>query len=129
MPIYEYQCDSCGHTFESLQDINDDPLVDCPACQQPHLKKLMSAAAFRLKGAGWYETDFKRDGKKNLAEADSSRDGKSGESKSSDSKPSDSKPSDRKPGDGGTTGTSEKPSSMSSSAGASGASGGKTASD
>lgn len=59
MPIYEYQCAQCGHYFEKLQKMSDDALVDCPACQQPALKKLISAAGFQLKGTGWYETDFK----------------------------------------------------------------------
>ncbi len=73
MPIYEYQCNACGHEFESIQRISDDPLTDCPKCQQPELKKLVSAAGFRLKGGGWYETDFKNSGKKkNLASNKSS---------------------------------------------------------
>ena len=59
MPIYEYQCQSCGHKMEAIQKISDAPLTDCPACQKPDLKKLVSAAGFRLKGSGWYETDFK----------------------------------------------------------------------
>ena len=59
MPIYEYQCRSCGHEFEAMQKISDEPLVECPACGQPQLTKLVSAAGFRLKGGGWYETDFK----------------------------------------------------------------------
>lgn len=72
MPIYEYQCGACGHKLEALQKISDDPLKDCPACQQAALKKLLSASAFRLGGSGWYETDFKSGNKKNLAgESDS----------------------------------------------------------
>ena len=67
MPIYEYQCESCGHSLEALQKLSDDPLVDCPACAKPALKKQISAAGFRLKGGGWYETDFKSGNKKNLA--------------------------------------------------------------
>jgi len=59
MPIYEYQCLACGHEMEKLQKLADAPLVDCPNCQQPALKKKISAAGFRLKGTGWYETDFK----------------------------------------------------------------------
>lgn len=59
MPIYEYQCRSCGHEFEAMQKVSESPLVDCPACGQPQLTKLVSAAGFRLKGGGWYETDFK----------------------------------------------------------------------
>ena len=67
MPIYEYRCESCGHEMDKLQKISDDVLVTCPACQQPSLKKLISAAGFRLSGSGWYETDFKKGSKKNLA--------------------------------------------------------------
>lgn len=67
MPIYEYRCTACGHELEKLQKISDIPLTDCPACGQASLTKLVSAAAFRLKGGGWYETDFKKDGKRNLA--------------------------------------------------------------
>ena len=68
MPIYEYQCKACGHKFESLQKISDPPHTDCPDCEKPELIKLISAAGFRLKGSGWYETDFKGgDKKKNIA--------------------------------------------------------------
>ena len=59
MPIYEYRCTECEHRLEKLQRMADDPLKDCPECNQPSLKKLVSAAAFKLKGSGWYETDFK----------------------------------------------------------------------
>lgn len=67
MPIYEYECQSCGYKKEALQKISDEPLVDCPECGKPSLKKMISAAGFRLKGAGWYETDFKSGSKKNIA--------------------------------------------------------------
>ena len=67
MPIYEYQCQDCGKQLEALQKISDAPLVDCPECGASALKKKVSAAAFRLKGGGWYETDFKTGNKKNLA--------------------------------------------------------------
>jgi len=73
MPIYEYQCQSCGHKFEKLQKISDEPLSDCPSCEKSELKKLISAAAFRLKGGGWYETDFKSGDKKNLAKDDAAK--------------------------------------------------------
>ncbi len=59
MPIYEYKCNSCGHKFDKLQKINDPVFTDCPDCEEPELLKLVSAAGFRLKGSGWYETDFK----------------------------------------------------------------------
>ena len=67
MPIYEYRCEACGHELEVLQKISDDPKTDCPDCKSPSLKKLISAAGFRLSGGGWYETDFKTGSKKNLS--------------------------------------------------------------
>ena len=67
MPIYEYQCQACDNQLEALQKISDAPKLDCPACGEPALKKQVSAVAFRLKGSGWYETDFKTGDKKNLA--------------------------------------------------------------
>lgn len=67
MPIYEYACVSCEHQFETIQRVGEDPLKDCPECGKAELKKLVSVAAFRLKGAGWYETDFKSGDKKNIA--------------------------------------------------------------
>lgn len=59
MPFYEYQCTKCGHEEEVLQKISDEPLQKCPACGKSSMQKKVSAAAFRLKGGGWYETDFK----------------------------------------------------------------------
>ena len=67
MPIYEYRCEDCGHQLEKLQKMSDAPLKDCPVCSTQGLRKLISAAGFRLAGSGWYETDFKTQGKKNLA--------------------------------------------------------------
>jgi putative FmdB family regulatory protein len=64
MPFYEYRCGDCGHELEAMQKMSDAPLADCPGCGQPALIKLVSAAGFRLKGSGWYETDFKKGGKK-----------------------------------------------------------------
>ena len=71
MPIYEYQCQACGHELEKLQRMADDPLKDCPDCGKAELRRLVSAAAFRLKGGGWYETDFKKGDKKNLHDSGS----------------------------------------------------------
>lgn len=68
MPIYEYECCGCGHRLEAIQSVSDGPLTDCPECGQASLKRLVSAAAFRLKGGGWYETDFKSGQRKNVAE-------------------------------------------------------------
>ena len=70
MPIYEYKCYACGPTFETLQKISDAPLINCPDCGKDALKKLISAAGFRLKGGGWYETDFKTGNKKNVAQSE-----------------------------------------------------------
>ena len=71
MPIYGYICKNCEHTFDALQKMSDDPLVDCPDCGAPALQKALSAPKFRLKGSGWYETDFKTGDKRNLHGADS----------------------------------------------------------
>ncbi len=64
MPIYEYQCQQCEHKMEAIQKISDEPLKDCPECKQETLRKLVSAAAFKLTGTGWYETDFKHNNSK-----------------------------------------------------------------
>lgn len=88
MPIYEYECQECEYRHEVLQKISDALLTDCPSCQAKALKKLVSAAGFRLSGSGWYETDFKSKNKKNLTQSDSD----SSKSKKSDKK-SDSKKS------------------------------------
>jgi putative FmdB family regulatory protein len=70
MPIYEYQCQQCGHHHEALQKLSDSQLRKCPECGRSSLKRLVSAVRFRLAGSGWYETDFKSDkeGKRNLHE-------------------------------------------------------------
>jgi putative FmdB family regulatory protein len=70
MPFYEYQCKSCGHDLEAMQKISDPPLKKCPNCGKSQLQRLMSAPVFRLKGGGWYETDFKgdQDNRRNLAD-------------------------------------------------------------
>ena len=69
MPFYEYRCGSCGHEFEAMQKMSDAPLTDCPGCKKRELVKLISATGFRLKGGGWYETDFKGSSKKNVADS------------------------------------------------------------
>ncbi len=89
MPIYEYECKQCSHKMEALQKMNDDPLRDCPECGKAELKKLISAVGFRLKGAGWYETDFKSGDKKNLASNDNS--GKKSDTKKSPEKKTEAK--------------------------------------
>lgn len=90
MPIYEYRCEACGHTLDALQKISDAPLKDCPECSESRLKRLISAPSFRLKGSGWYETDFKsgKDKKRNLAESggDSSEKPKAGDKSDGDKK-------------------------------------------
>ncbi len=83
MPIYEYQCGNCEHRMEAIQKISDDPLTDCPECKQETLRKLVSAAAFKLTGTGWYETDFK-DKKPKTADNKSVTEEKSTDSKDGD---------------------------------------------
>ena len=105
MPIYEYQCTDCGHRLESIQRFSDAPLTDCPVCAKSALRKLLSAPAFRLKGGGWYETDFKSGNKRNIAGGGDSSDaggsGTSGEPSSADksSGPGDKGAGDKSAGD------------------------------
>ena len=123
MPFYEYQCKSCGHELEAMQKVSDTPLKKCPHCGKSQLQRLMSAPVFRLKGGGWYETDFKgdQDNKRNLADrpdaespkeaaagTDAKADAKVGESKDSETKPTEAKASDS--GSGESAKPKEKPS-------------------
>jgi len=101
MPFYEYQCAACGHHHEELQKVSDRALRKCPACGRPSLKRLVSAPVFRLKGGGWYETDFKNDkeAKRNLAGDKEPTTEKAAE-KPADAKPdtkTDTKPPEKKP--------------------------------
>ncbi len=102
MPIYEYRCDACGHKLEALQKISDAPLIDCPECSAADLRRLISKPSFRLKGSGWYETDFKSDKetKRNLVAAkdEPSKSKKDDKPAKSDAKSADSGPksSDKK---------------------------------
>ena len=87
MPIYEYKCSDCGHFLDALQGVNDAPLEECPECSKSSLKKLISAPNFRLSGEGWYETDFKTENRKNIADSGKTETKKKESSKqSSDSK-------------------------------------------
>lgn len=102
MPFYEYQCEACGHHLEVLQKVSETPLTDCPECAKSALIKLVSAAGFRLKGTGWYETDFKNKDKPKKKDSESesgtseskSKDSATSESKSKDSDTSESKSKD-----------------------------------
>ncbi len=95
MPFYEYQCKSCGHELEAMQKVSDAPLKKCPHCGKSQLTRLMSAPVFRLKGGGWYETDFKgdKDKQRNLADRpeDAPKDVKETEAKGKDEKTKDEK--------------------------------------
>jgi len=106
MPFYEYECQACKFYTEVMQKISDAPLARCPSCGKRRLKKLVSAPVFRLKGAGWYETDFKSDkeNKRNLVGAEkeeskpeSKPEAKEAKSDAKDAKESkDSKPAESK---------------------------------
>jgi putative FmdB family regulatory protein len=99
MPFYEYQCAACGHHHEELQKVTDRPLRKCPACGRAALKRLVSAPVFRLKGGGWYETDFKseKEEKRNIAgeKEPAAAEGPAAE-KPKEDKP-EAKPADKKP--------------------------------
>ena len=94
MPIYEYQCKNCGFIFEQLQKVTDEPLVECPECHNPALYKLVSATSFKLKGSGWYVTDFKDKGKK--ADNKESKSEPKKETEKKDKPKEDKKPKDEK---------------------------------
>lgn len=103
MPFYEYECQSCKHYCEIMQKISDLPLRRCPSCGRSTLKKLISAPVFRLKGSGWYETDFKSDKeeKRNLvASEDKSAEAKAETAKSdAGEKPAEPKAAEARPAD------------------------------
>ena len=86
MPIYDYKCSKCGHQIEVIQKISDNPITLCPKCNKKGLKKLVSAPSFRLKGGGWYETDFKTGKKKNISSNESLKSDKSTETSKTNSK-------------------------------------------
>ncbi|WP_423907649.1 FmdB family zinc ribbon protein [Candidatus Spongiihabitans sp.] len=100
MPFYEYQCGDCDHRLEVLQKISDEPLIFCPQCNAASLKKLISAAAFRLKGSGWYETDFKNSDQKK-EKAAKVKSASSGSSEPGASEPSDKKADTNQPNKSG----------------------------
>jgi len=88
MPFYEYECSNCKFYVEALQKISDEPLKKCPSCGKQTMKKLVSAPVFRLKGDGWYETDFKSDEekKRNLAGGEEAPEAKPDEGKKDEPK-------------------------------------------
>jgi putative FmdB family regulatory protein len=105
MPIYEYACKQCGHELDALQKMSDEPLRECPACGEPALKRKISAPRFRLKGSGWYETDFKQDNRRNLADGGDGKPASDG----GDKAPAADKPADKpaaKPDAGGSAASS-----------------------
>jgi len=123
MPIYEYQCGRCGHRLEALQKLSEPPLTDCPECHEAALERLISAAAFHLKGTGWYATDFRDKGRPKEKKADGEGDAKGDADQSAKSDGTKSDGVEKKSaGDGGSSekGSSEKGSSEKGSGGDSG---------
>jgi putative FmdB family regulatory protein len=86
MPIYDYKCSDCEHQIEVIQKLSDEPKTLCPNCNKESLNKMISAPSFRLKGGGWYETDFKTGNKKNLSSNDNKSNEKSKQNTTSVSK-------------------------------------------
>ena len=91
MPIYPYVCSTCGHEFDQLQKVSDNPLRQCPECGQESLRKKVTAAAFHLKGTGWYETDFKNKGVKKDQKEDQKPEQKEAAGEDGKEKPKDTK--------------------------------------
>lgn len=105
MPIYEFECPACGHRFERLQKLSDPDPTDCPECKGTGVRRRLTAPAFRLAGAGWYETDFKKDSdaKRNLASKDDAPKADAPAASGDVAKPAAAKPEPAKPA-GGTGG-------------------------
>jgi putative FmdB family regulatory protein len=113
MPFYEYECQACKFYTEVMQKISDAPLKRCPSCGKQRLKKLVSAPVFRLKGGGWYETDFKseRENKRNLLGADreEAKTESKPEAKDSKAEAKEAKPAAAKPAEASGSVTRSKP--------------------
>jgi putative FmdB family regulatory protein len=108
MPFYEYECSACKFYVEALQKVSDPPMKKCPSCKKSTLKKLVSAPVFRLKGSGWYETDFKSDkeDKRNLVGEDKEPEKKDTKEESKDSAKAESKTEAKAEKTGGKAGES-----------------------
>ena len=93
MPIYAFECASCGHQFDRLQRLSDADPTQCPACQAETVRRQLTAPSFRLAGSGWYETDFKKEGdrKRNLAEKGEGA-GATSQAAKPEAKPAEAKP-------------------------------------
>ena len=121
MPLYEYECQACKFYTEVMQKISEAPLTKCPSCGKRALRKLVSAPVFRLKGSGWYETDFKsaQENKRNLVGAEKEEpkadvkaqatDAKPAAQEAKDAKPADSKPAESKPAEPNTAAAGSAP--------------------
>jgi putative FmdB family regulatory protein len=121
MPFYEYECQACKFYTEVMQKISEAPLTKCPSCGKRALRKLVSAPVFRLKGSGWYETDFKsaQENKRNLVGAEKEEpkadvkaqatDAKPAAQEAKDAKPADSKPAESKPAEPNTAAAGSAP--------------------
>ena len=88
MPIYEFECMTCGDRFDRLQRLSDPDPTDCPQCGASGVRRRLTAPSFRLSGSGWYETDFKKDGDKKRNLVDKPESSKSDKPAASDSAPS-----------------------------------------
>lgn len=122
MPIYEYLCEECGHKLEKIQKFSDDPLTDCPSCCESALRKIVSASAFRLKGGGWYETDFKTGTKRNVVDSGDSSDSKSSSAEKSSSDDKGDSSTGKKQSSGNSKGETKGSSSSTTSSGSGNAS-------
>jgi putative FmdB family regulatory protein len=110
MPLYEFQCDECGHRFEIIQKFSDPPPAACPKCGGP-VHKLVSSPAFQFKGTGWYVTDYakKSDGQKSSGGSAESKDGSSKDAKESKESKESKSTGEASSKDAGTTGSTSAP--------------------
>jgi putative FmdB family regulatory protein len=99
MPLYEYQCEGCGHRFEKIQKFSDPLIDECPKCGEKKVHKLVSSPAIQFKGTGWYITDYAKKGAAGSESSSKSGDSTDGDTKSGDSKAGDSKSVESKSSD------------------------------
>lgn len=110
MPLYEYQCDSCGHRFERIQKFSDPPIAECPNCGAP-VRKLLSSPAIQFKGSGWYITDYAKSGSSERPSKSSKGDDTAKSAEGASSTESSAKSEASKSESSSTTDTAAKPAS------------------
>lgn len=128
MPIYAYECGACGATHDFLQKMSEGRKRKCPSCGGLRLRKLVTAAAFHLKGTGWYVTDFRDKEKEKDKDKDKEKDSDGSQDKKKQEGESKEEPASKSDSSSSSSGDAKSTSSSSKSPASSGGSGGAGAS-